>query len=156
MSKIFTIVLLIFTISTNIYYPIYRRLLDEDDKRIWSIALYTSNLRLFNYIIHTFHFLAPFVINLISAIVLITKRSRQKSNVHASQTFIETFKKIKENSHLLTAPVVVVILGIPRLIIVFLSKCMRSTSDAWLFLIIYFIYSIYVDVFYIYTTIKIL
>ncbi|CAF4539817.1 unnamed protein product [Rotaria socialis] len=132
MSKIFTIVLLIFTISTNIYYPIYRRLLDEDDKRIWSIALYTSNLRLFNYIIHTFHFLAPFVINLISAIVLITKRSRQKSNVHASQTFIETFKKIKENSHLLTAPVVVVILGIPRLIIVFLSKCIHISMSQFL------------------------
>ncbi|CAF4395012.1 unnamed protein product [Rotaria sp. Silwood2] len=142
-AKIVIVILLIFIVSTNIYDPIYRRLIDEeieDDKRLWCIALYSSNLQLFNFIVHTFHFLAPFAINLISTIILITKISRQQSNVHPNQTYVEHLKKqIQEHKHLFTAPVMLVILATPRLIISFVSKCMKSTNDAWLFLIGYFI-----------------
>ncbi|CAF4549375.1 unnamed protein product, partial [Rotaria sp. Silwood2] len=142
-AKIVIVILLIFIVSTNIYDPIYRRLVDEeneDDKRLWCIALYPSNLQLFNSMIHIFHFLAPFAINLISTIILITKISRQQSNVHPNQTYVEHLKKqIQEHKHLFTAPLMLVILATPRLIISFVSKCMKSTNDAWLFLIGYFI-----------------
>ncbi|CAF1466728.1 unnamed protein product [Rotaria sp. Silwood1] len=141
-AKIVIVFLLIFIISTNIYDPIYRRLIDEeneDDKRLWCIALYPSNLQVFNSIIHTFHFLTPFVINLVSVFILITKISRQQSNIHTNRTYIEYLKKnMREHTHLFIAPVILVILGIPRLIISFVSKCMKSTNDAWLFLIGYF------------------
>ncbi|CAF4495349.1 unnamed protein product, partial [Rotaria sp. Silwood2] len=69
-AKIVIIILLIFIIGTTIYDPFYRRLIDEeneDDKRIWCIATYPSSLQIFNSIIHIFHGLAPFIINLISA-----------------------------------------------------------------------------------------
>ncbi|CAF4759733.1 unnamed protein product, partial [Rotaria sp. Silwood2] len=142
-AKIVIIILLIFIISTSIYDPLHRRLIDEeneDDKRLWCITTYSSSLRIFNSVIHTFHFLGPFIINLTSSIMLVTKRSRQKSNLRSNQNYKEVlFKQIRQHKHLFTAPVVLVILAIPRLIISFVSKCMKSTNDAWLFLIGYFI-----------------
>lgn len=48
-------------------------------------------------------------------------------------------EQIELHSHILIAPFVIVILGIPRLIIAFLSKCMNSNKEATLFLIGYFI-----------------
>ncbi|CAF3089752.1 unnamed protein product [Rotaria sp. Silwood2] len=142
-AKIVIIILLIFIISTSIYDPLHRRLIDEeneDDKRLWCITTYSSSLRIFNSIIHTFHFLGPFIINLVSSIMLVTKTSRQKTNLRSNQNYKEVlFKQIRQHKHLFTAPVVLVILAIPRLIISFISKCMKSTNDAWLFLIGYFI-----------------
>ncbi|CAF3812871.1 unnamed protein product [Rotaria sp. Silwood1] len=85
--------LLIVIIDTAIYDPFYRRLIDddnEDDKRVWCIVTYPSTLQIFNSIIHTFHFLTPFVINLISAVILITKKSRQKSNLQINRSFKTT------------------------------------------------------------------
>ncbi|UJR17276.1 hypothetical protein I4U23_004170 [Adineta vaga] len=48
-------------------------------------------------------------------------------------------KQFREHQHLLIAPVVLFILALPRLILSYLSKCMNSTKDAWLFLCGYFI-----------------
>ena len=49
------------------------------------------------------------------------------------------FEQIKEHKHLLIAPVILVILAIPRLVISFLPGCMESSGDALLFLMGYFI-----------------
>ncbi|CAF4911233.1 unnamed protein product, partial [Rotaria sp. Silwood2] len=68
------------------------------------------------------------------------KKYRQRSNLQINRNFKEILKEqILQHKHLLTAPVLLVILALPRLILSFLSKCMKSTNDAWLFLIGYFI-----------------
>jgi uncharacterized Tic20 family protein len=136
---------LIVIIGTCIHDPIYRRLIDEDNddndqKRIWCIITYSSSLQIYNYIIHIFHFFGPFMINLISSIILITKKSRQQSHIHKQRPYKEILQEqFRQHKHLLTAPIVLVILALPRLIITFVSKCMNSTDDAWLFLVGYFI-----------------
>ncbi|CAF4353476.1 unnamed protein product [Rotaria sp. Silwood2] len=113
---------------------------NEDDKRVWCIITYPTSVQIFNSIVHTFHFLTPFIINLISAIILITKKARQQSNLQTGRPYKEHLQQqIQQYKHLFTAPVVLVILALPRLILLFLSKCMKSTDDAWLFLIGYFI-----------------
>ncbi|CAF2780225.1 unnamed protein product [Rotaria sp. Silwood2] len=89
-AKIVIPLLLIFIIGTNIYDPFYRHLIDEeneDDKRLWCIASYPSNVQSFDSIIQTLNFLASFIINLIAAIILITRKSRQQSNVRANWLF---------------------------------------------------------------------
>ncbi len=48
----------------------------------------------------------------------------------------EQFNKQK---HLIFSPIILVLLAIPRLIISFLSGCMESVRDPWLFLFGYFI-----------------
>ncbi|CAF4392432.1 unnamed protein product [Rotaria sp. Silwood2] len=142
-AKIVIGILVIFTIGTSITDPLYRRLIDEENddyKRIWCIVTYSSSLKIFNSIMHTCHFLTPCIINLVSAIILITKKSRQRPNLQINRNFKEHFKtQIRQHKHLLTASVLLVILALPRLILSFASKCMNSTNDAWLFLIGYFI-----------------
>jgi hypothetical protein len=144
-AKLVIIILSIVIICTSIHDPIYRRLIDEDndtddEKRIWCIVSYSSNFEIYNYFIHSLHFFGPFIINLFSSIILITKKSRQQLNLHSDKKYTEIlWKQFQQHKNLLTAPIVSVILALPRLIITFISKCMKSSNDSWLFLTGYFI-----------------
>ncbi|CAF1686248.1 unnamed protein product, partial [Adineta ricciae] len=83
-AKLGMILLLIFNVLIFIHEPIYRHLIDEFDeetKRIWCIVTYSSNLQTYNTIIGTFQFFVPFLINLVSALILITKKSLNQANI---------------------------------------------------------------------------
>jgi hypothetical protein len=113
---------------------------DENLRRIWCIVRYERRLKMYNSAMHIVHFVGPFLINLISVIILIKKKSHQQSTVHPEQTYREHLREqYRQYKHLLTAPIVLVILALPRLMITFASKCMQSPNDSWLFLIGYFI-----------------
>ncbi|UJR07191.1 hypothetical protein I4U23_011479 [Adineta vaga] len=137
--------LLLFNILTSIHDPIYRRLINEEnndnnEKRIWCIVSYSSHLQIFNNITNTLQFFVPFLINLISATILLIMKTRQQSNFQTKRTVSEILRKnYRQHRHLFLGPVLLVILAIPRLIISFTSKCMKSNHDAWLFLMGYFI-----------------
>jgi hypothetical protein len=144
----FVIILLVIVIAgTSIHDPISRDLIDEESnddvdnvKRTWCIVNYGSILKFYNSMINTIHFFGPFIINMISTIIVITKKSRQQANIHKQRAYKEILiEQLKQNKHLLTAPIVLVILALPRIIITFVSKCMKSTDDVWLFLVGYFI-----------------
>ncbi|CAF5226336.1 unnamed protein product, partial [Rotaria magnacalcarata] len=123
MAKLVIGILLIFVIGTSVYDPLHRRIVEEDNedgKRIWCIATYPARLRIFHSFISTFHFIVPFVINLVSAVILITKRSRQQIYTQHQRPYKELLREqIRQHKHLFTAPVVFFILGLPRLIISF-------------------------------------
>ncbi|CAF1398188.1 unnamed protein product [Adineta ricciae] len=145
-AQIIIISLFIITGSSCIHDLIYRELITEiksDDTRLnqfWCVVRYSSKLEIYNSLIHTFHIIGPFIINLASVVILILKKTRQESNLHKQQSYKLILRKtIKEHRNLLTAPIVLVILGIPRIILIFVSKCMKSSNDAWLFLTGYFI-----------------
>ena len=149
-AKRVIIILLIFIIGTSIHDPFHRRLIDEDNdgddegdndvKRIWCIVSYSARLQVYNRFIHILHFFAPFLINLISTIILVTKKSHQRSFAERDRSFKEILKEqINQHKHLFIAPLVLVTLALPRLIISYVSKCMKSTNDAWLYLIGYLI-----------------
>ena len=136
--------LVLITIVTNIHDPIYRNLFEEDnddeEKRIWCIVKYPSAIRIINLIINIFHFIVPFIINLISAIIIIIMSTRQRAAIQKKQKYKEILnEQIQQHKNLLIGPCVLIILGIPRLIISFTSGCMKSSSDSWLFLLGYFI-----------------
>jgi hypothetical protein len=80
------------------------------------------------------------MINLISVTILIIKKSRLQSNIESRRSFKSLFRdQFQQHQHLLTAPIVLVILALPRLIMSYVSKCMKSSNDMWLFLVGYFI-----------------
>ncbi|CAF4011362.1 unnamed protein product [Rotaria magnacalcarata] len=143
LAKIMIVILTILLISSSIYDPFYRHLINEEndsEKRTWCIVTYPSSLQIFNSIMHTFHFAAPFMINLISPIIIIRNISRQQSNVQTHQSYNQLLReKFHQHKSLFIAPVVLVILALPRLIISFALTCMKSANDSWLFLIAYFI-----------------
>jgi hypothetical protein len=136
-AKFVIIILLIVIVGTSIHDSIFRYLIDDDNvKRIWCTFSNQPSLQVYNSVMYTFHFAVPFTMNLIGAIILIIKKSHQRAAIHPEQTYREHFRiQIQQHKHLLTAPIVFVILTLPRLIITFISKCMKSTNDVWLYLL---------------------
>jgi hypothetical protein len=131
-------------ILTNIHDPIYRSLFEENDddnkKRFWCITQYPSAIRIINLIINILHFSLPFIINFISALIIIIMSTRQQAAIKKKQKYQQILnEQIQQHKNLLIGPCVLIILGIPRLIISFTKGCMKSSSDSWLFLMAYFI-----------------
>jgi len=144
MAKYIIFFLLFLNISTVIHDPIYRRLIDDndndDEKRIWCIVSYSSNLQIFNLMINIFHFFTPFLMNLISSSIIIKKIAQQKTKIQFNRTYRQLlYKQFREHSHLFLAPLLLIILAVPRLIISLASGCMKSNHNSWLFLSGYFI-----------------
>lgn len=64
----------------------------------------------------------------------------QKSTVTVQQTFKEHFwQQFYEHKHRLMSSFVLIIIATPRLIISFLSPCMKSARHSWLYLTGYFV-----------------
>ena len=137
--------LCLLTIMSCIHDPFHRRLVDEEDddgqeKRTWCIVQYSSGMEIYNSITYSFHFFGPFLINLISSIILIKTKTRQYMKMHPSESYkTSLINQFAAHKHLLIGPIVLVILALPRLIITFVSKCMESADDVWLYLIGYYI-----------------
>jgi hypothetical protein len=135
--------LLLIIVGTNIHDPIYRRLIEEEndeEKRIWCIVEYPSAIHIVNLVITIFHIIIPFIINLISAIIIIIMNTRQRAILEKEQKYKNILnEQIRQHKNLVIGPIVLIILGIPRLIISFTSGCMKSPTNSWLFLLGYFI-----------------
>ena len=136
---------MIVIIGSYIHDASYRHLIEEtngidDTSRIWCIVSYSSGLKIYNYFIHAFHVFGSYLINLISVIILLKVKAQQQSILHPNKTYkqllIEQFQELK---HLIIGPIVLVILTLPRLTIIFLSKCMQSSDDVWFYLMGYFV-----------------
>jgi hypothetical protein len=142
-AKLIIFGLFLISVGTSIHDPIYRRLFDEDideEKRIWCIANYPSAFRIVNSIMTLLHIIVPFIINLISAIIIVIISTRQRAAIQKYQKYQEILtEQIQKHKNLLIGPIVLIILAIPRLIISFASGCMKSTRDSWLFLLGYYI-----------------
>ncbi|CAF1434089.1 unnamed protein product [Adineta steineri] len=146
LAKKVIIILFILITLTSIHDPIHRRLFEEEDndnengKRIWCIVNFSSKLRTYNRIVNTFLFFIPFLINLISSIIIITKTSRRQSRLRKYRSYkVMLYEQIRNHQHLFVAPVVLFALALPRLILSYASKCMNSSKDSWIFLSGYFI-----------------
>ncbi|CAF3870950.1 unnamed protein product [Rotaria sordida] len=85
-----------------------------------------------------FHFLIPFLIKIISAIIIIIiiKTARMKSLVMHTTNYYQQFYIHK---HLITSPIILICLVLPRLIISHISTCMKSTREPYLLLASYFV-----------------
>jgi hypothetical protein len=131
---IMTIVIL--TMISLIYDPIHRELIDDkEDQRTWCIVRYSSLIRIIDSAVHIVHFMIPFSINLLSAMMIIVNVARTHSNARKKQTYTQHLKEqLHQQKHLIISPIINVILSIPRLIIAFLTGCIQPKRDPWLFL----------------------
>jgi len=141
MARWIIIGVILFTIVSVIHDPIHRRLIDdEEEKRTWCVVRYSSILQIFDSIVHIFHFIIPFSINFISAIIIIINVARTHSNGRKNQSYKQHLREqFHKQKHLILSPIILVLLAVPRLIISFLSGCMESVRNPWLFLFGYFI-----------------
>jgi hypothetical protein len=134
-------ILLLLIFVSYIHDPISRELFnDEEEERTWCIVKYSSKLKIFDRFINLFHFLIPFIINCLSALIIIIEVFRRRSKIQkksTNQTIL--YVEIRRHKHLLISPCVLIILSLPRLIISLMSGCMESARNPWLFVISYYI-----------------
>jgi hypothetical protein len=132
---------LLFTSCTHIHDPIHRLLVDdEEEQRTWCIAKYSPILQIFDRVLSVIHFSIPFSINCISALVVIITAARTRSSIHKNRSYKQLLiEQLQHHKHLLISPIILVFLAFPRLIISFLSGCMKSARNPWIYVIGYFI-----------------
>jgi hypothetical protein len=140
-AKWILFVVIMFSITTNIHDPIHRQLIDDlEELRIWCVVTYTSRFDMYNSAMNVFHFIIPFCINLISALIIIATAARLRAISRTWQTYKQHLQQqVQEHKHLLISPCILVLLGVPRLVIAFSSNCMKSARNPWLFLVGYLI-----------------
>jgi hypothetical protein len=87
-----------------------------------------------------FHFFAPFIVNLISALAIIIMTTRQRTKVQTQQTYRQVLREeVQQYKHTIITPLVLAILAVSRLIISFITNFMKSGDNSWLLIIGYFI-----------------
>ncbi|CAF2139479.1 unnamed protein product [Rotaria magnacalcarata] len=128
-------------ILTGIHEPIYRNLIyDDEEQRTWCIAIYPERLQVYISAMNTFHVLAPFILNFMSALVIIILSARKRSTVQKNRTYKQHLNnQLQQHKYLLISPCILVLLVLPRLIISYLIGCMKSTRDPWSFLFGYLV-----------------
>lgn len=131
----------IFTTLSHIQDPIYRRLIDdEEDKRTWCILEFSPFLRVYNSVMLILHIAIPFMMNITSALIIIINIARRRSFVQKQNPYKEHLRQqFYKFKHLLVGPLVLIMLGSPQLAILFMSRCLKSIRNPWLFVIAYFI-----------------
>ncbi|CAF1037002.1 unnamed protein product [Adineta ricciae] len=121
--------------------PIHRHLIDDvEDQRTWCIVTFAFQTETYNRFINIFHFIIPFSLNLILTIGIIFITARQRSSAKRQFTFEQHLKsQFYRHKHLIVSSILLIVFILPRLIISFLSNCMKSAKDYKLFLVSYFI-----------------
>ena len=113
---------------------------DEDEQRRWCIVRYPSSIERFNSINSMVHFVTPFAINALTAIIIIVVKTQSIFKLKKEETYFKHLRKqFHQFRHLLISPIILVLLSIPRLILAFLPGCMKSNEDLWIYLTGYFI-----------------
>jgi hypothetical protein len=131
----------LFTLTSYIPDPIHRHLLeDNEEQRKWCIVSYSSSMKSLVLFINIVHFILPLGLNLISVLLIIILIARQKLKVSRRQTYKDyLWKQFQQHKHRLFSSFMLIIIAMPRLIISFISDCMKSARNPWLYLGGYFV-----------------
>jgi hypothetical protein len=77
-SKYVIIVVILLIIVSMLPDPFHRKFVNDlEDGNTWYVISYSHSFALFNSIVLVFHFLIPFIINIISALLIIIMTARQ-------------------------------------------------------------------------------
>ncbi|CAF1479735.1 unnamed protein product [Adineta ricciae] len=133
----------VLTVLTNIHDPFYRQLIDDvdiDERRTWCIVQYSPTVDTYNTIVTFFHFLIPFAMNFFSTTYIIVLMAHSRATTQPRTTLRTNLREqFRHHKHNLIASCALLLLALPRLIISFVSRCMKSSQNPSLFLIGYLV-----------------
>ena len=133
----------ILIIASTIHESIYRELVDTDemaDHRNWCVTRYSTYVQSYNSIIVIAHFLTPFLINFISALLIILSIAHRRMTLQNQHSYRAQLKQqLNEHKHMVISPIILIVLSSPRLIISLMSSCIESEHDPALYLSAYFV-----------------
>ncbi|CAF1085092.1 unnamed protein product [Adineta steineri] len=131
---------------TSIHQLFSRHLITDprNDARQWCIVKYPYQwLQTYDIIIKFIHSTIPFLINLISAIVLFVICARKKQRINNKEKYSTIFiKQVRQHKHLLFSPLITVAFKLPLLIVQISFKCISDNQQLHVSLIAYFISNI--------------
>ena len=136
LARIVIPLVLIVTFPSNVHDPLHRHLLDiVEEERTWCVVTYDESYRIVNLTVQMIHFLVPFSVNLISAVIIIVFAARQRLRVRKEKNYKQhVVEQLQQYKNLLISPCILVLLALPRLIISFLPGCMNFIRDHGLLL----------------------
>ena len=128
-------------LSSLVHELIYRVLFyDEEEKREWCILEYSKGVMAYSTFILSFHTLAPFSINVFSAVYIIIQNARRGVLLSHGQSYKKYLRaQLKEHRHLIISPLILATLSLPRVIISLMTGCVKKYRNPWLYLTGYFI-----------------
>ena len=131
----------LFVVLTTLHEPVHRQLTDDmEEHRTWCVTTYSAMWASINTSVVLLHFLTPFFINIVSAILIIVKAARRRSTVQQTLTHRQHLRaQFHQHKKLLLSPCLLIALTTPRLIISFASGCMSSSRQSSLLLAGYFL-----------------
>ena len=140
-AKLMICAVYLFVLLTTLHEPLHRRLTDDaEEQRTWCVTAYSPMWTSINAAVVLVHFLAPFMINIVSALLIIVMAARRRSTVQQGLTKRQHLRaQFQQHKKLLISPCVLVVLATPRLIISFASGCMSSSRQSLLMLAGYFL-----------------
>jgi hypothetical protein len=140
-SKVVIGLVYLFALITALHEPLHRQLIDDvEEQRTWCVTNYSSVWNVINSTIVILHFIAPFTLNIISALFIIVMGARRRSAIQQHLTLRQHLRaQFDQHKKLLISPCVLVVLATPRLIISFVSGCMSSSRDSYFLLGGYFL-----------------
>ncbi|CAF3843808.1 unnamed protein product [Adineta steineri] len=123
------------------YELIYRDLFDDhEERRVWCVLRYSQSVEKYTTIVQYFHFVAPCVINLFSAVYIIINIAHQRTATRTKFNYRQQLlNQINEHKQLIISSVVLAVLLFPRFLISLLSTCVKASRNPWLYLFGYFI-----------------
>ncbi|CAF3297833.1 unnamed protein product [Rotaria sp. Silwood2] len=109
--------------------------------RYWCSLRYNSHaLSIFVKFTNIFHFLFPYMISLITPILMFTRLTKDKATVNQNATiwsnFISVLSTYKYN---LVSPCTIIVLTTPRIILTFFLTCITHSWQNTIYLITYFL-----------------
>lgn len=134
--------LLIGLILTSIHQVFNRELISDPrlENRLWCvIKLPVGWLRTYDVVMNLLNSILPFLINLISAILLLVAFSHTKRKV-AKKNYLNILKKqIREHKDLIVSPVMMISCKLPLLIVILIIQCIKSKWQLYLSTACYFL-----------------
>ena len=126
---------------TALHEPLHRHLVDDpEEQRTWCVTTYSSVWTAINSTVVILQFTAPFIINIVSAVLIIVMGARRRSAIQQRLTLRQHLRaQFQQHKKLLISPCILVALATPRLIISFASGCMSSSRPSSFFLTGYFL-----------------
>jgi hypothetical protein len=110
-----------------------------EEERTWCVVQLSSSIQTFASSITIIHFLLPLSINIIYVLSIIILLTLQKIKIAGKKTKKEHFwNQFDQHKHRLFSSFILVIIAMPRLVISFISSCMKTARNSWLYIGGYF------------------
>jgi hypothetical protein len=139
----FVVPTLIVSLTVTSIHQVFSRELIPDpriNERLWCVVKFSKSwLKKYDVTMNLVNSIVPFLINLISTVLLLITFSRVKQRT-TSASYINALKKqVKAHKDLILSPILIISCKLPILIVILVIKCIKYKWELYLSITCYFI-----------------